>query len=120
MSLEQKFGNKTGNGGLGAAGWLGRVTQWRKKFAEQSNLANDVDGTHEQLVEMPTLHEIRVAHDGQLEHGPDLHLHLRLNPEQAAQEVQTKVGEVVHLTEEEGEAPGSTLGSGRVSFRTRI
>ena len=41
---------------------------------------------------MPTLHEIRVAHDGQLEHGPDLHLHVRLNPEQAAQEVQTKVG----------------------------
>jgi len=50
-----------------------------KVLCSKTNLADDVQGAHEQLIQMPVLHQGGVASDSVLKHGPDLPLHLLLD-----------------------------------------
>jgi hypothetical protein len=58
----------------------------------RTNLTNYVQRAHEQLVEVPVLHEGRVAPDGVFEHGPDLPFHVLLDLGRVTEKVQAKVG----------------------------
>lgn len=63
-----------------------------------TNLAYDIDGAHEYLVEVAILHEVRLLHDGVLQAGPDLALELLIcQAEARAQVVHAHHGQTVEL-----------------------
>lgn len=76
------------------------------------NFANDVDGAHEQLVEVSVLHQGSLLLDGVLEGGPDLLLQVVdleiVDLQRAAEVAHTIHCEIVELAEEERNGTGSS------------
>lgn len=62
-----------------------------------TDLGHDVDGTHEELVQVSVHHHVRAVDQRVLEAGPDLPPELRHDVQPGAQVSEADAGEVVHL-----------------------
>ncbi len=70
-----------------------------ERFVPGRHLGHDVDRAHEDLVEVPVLHQVDVVRQAVLEARPDLTAQLRRDVQLLAQVSQPHARQVVHLRE---------------------
>lgn len=67
-----------------------------------SHLSHNIDGTHEQLVEVAIHHELSAVHQRVLEAGPGLPAQICADVQLHTQVSETHAGQVIHLTRRTG------------------
>lgn len=60
-------------------------------------LSHDVDGTHQQLIQVSVHHDFRAVHQGVLKASPDLFAQLIGHIQFGTEVPQTNTGQVIHL-----------------------